>query len=319
MVNIGNQLKQKRLEKGLTIEEVSEKTRLTIKHIKAIEDGDISYFKDDLSYLRFFLKSYCDVLGIDFEPIKEELRDSIDDYTTSFTKETVSQHEAIERGVRENANKMKQPSVKKTNKTKPNKPKKARKHRKLDMSLLSFLAIVIVILIALIFAFVLWIQGSKNDDDNLANNQPPVAQPTYTGDAYTGDPTTKDEPVQKDPTPKEEPKELKITAVNDMEYTIENVKADSDLDIEVTFASTSRTSFRALVNGTLLSNPENKVYEPKEVVHVREKAVNGKKVQLAFGYIENIAIKVNGKQVELPASVTGKQGSAVIQFNVKGE
>ena len=36
MDKIGSMIKQKRLEKGLTIEAVSEKTRLTIKHLKAI-------------------------------------------------------------------------------------------------------------------------------------------------------------------------------------------------------------------------------------------------------------------------------------------
>ncbi len=71
MDKIGSLLKQKRLEKGLTIEAVSEKTRLTIKHLKAIEEGDISYFRDDLSYLRFFLKAYCNALELDFEENKE--------------------------------------------------------------------------------------------------------------------------------------------------------------------------------------------------------------------------------------------------------
>ncbi len=63
MEEIGKLLKEKRLELGLTIEEVSEKTRLTQKHIKALEEGDISFFHDDLSYLRFFVKSYCEVFG----------------------------------------------------------------------------------------------------------------------------------------------------------------------------------------------------------------------------------------------------------------
>ena len=95
MDKIGSLLKQKRLEKGLTIEAVSEKTRLTIKHLKAIEEGDISYFRDDLSYLRFFLKAYCNALDLDFDEIKVELQDSIEDYTTSFTKEALKEHAQI--------------------------------------------------------------------------------------------------------------------------------------------------------------------------------------------------------------------------------
>lgn len=44
MEEIGRLLKEKRLELGLTIEEVSDQTRLTQKHIKALEEGNISFF-----------------------------------------------------------------------------------------------------------------------------------------------------------------------------------------------------------------------------------------------------------------------------------
>ena len=81
MEKIGNMLKEKRIELGMSVEDISEKTRLTTKHIKALEEGDISFFHEDLSYLRFFVKSYCDAVGIDFEDMKDELRESIDDYT----------------------------------------------------------------------------------------------------------------------------------------------------------------------------------------------------------------------------------------------
>lgn len=317
MDKIGNTLKQKRLELGLTIEEVSEKTRLTIKHIKAIEEGDISYFKDDLSYLRFFLKSYCDVLGLDFEGMKVDLQDSIEDYTTSFSKHAIAQHEAIERGVKENAEKLKKSKPK----AKKAKPKKVRHRRKIDMSLLSFLAIIVVILIGLIFAFVMWMQRSTGGDDDLVANKPPVAPVDISEDANKKEPEEEPakEPVKEEEPKKEEKKELAITAVNDTQYTLENLTDGDEIDIEITFGPKTQTSFRALVDGTVLSNPANKVYQPKAVIHVRETAVKGKKIQLAFGYMVDNAITVNGVKVELPASITSKAGSAVIQIDVKGE
>ena len=92
MEKIGNMLKEKRIELGMSVEDISEKTRLTTKHIKALEEGDISFFHEDLSYLRFFVKSYCDAVGIDFEDMKDELRESIDDYTmTSVQSAQLSQ------------------------------------------------------------------------------------------------------------------------------------------------------------------------------------------------------------------------------------
>ena len=240
MDKIGSLLKQKRLEKGLTIEAVSEKTRLTIKHLKAIEEGDISYFRDDLSYLRFFLKAYCNALELDFEEIKGELQDSIDDYTTSFTKEALKEHAQIERGIAKTNEKIRNSEQPEERKPKKKKPKKARRHRKIDISLVSFLAIIVVIVIGLIFAFVMWFQGNQHIDDDV-NQRPPIA---------TKDDNTNDDNKPKDnasdnneatvpsvPDKPEEKKEMSISKPVEEDgkavYEIENAEIGKEIDIEI--------------------------------------------------------------------------------------
>lgn len=314
MDKIGSLLKQKRLEKGLTIEAVSEKTRLTIKHLKAIEEGDISYFRDDLSYLRFFLKAYCNALDLDFDEIKGELQDSIDDYTTSFSKETMKEHAQIERGIAKTNEKMRKTDSEEIKKPKKQKPKKqkVKKHRRIDVSLVSFLAIIVVIVIGLIFAFVMWFQGNQTPDEDV-NTKPPIAVATKDANVQVKPPVV-DEPVEK--------KEMSISQAKDEDgkaiYQIENLEAGEEIDIEVTFASDS--SFRVLVNDKELSNPPSRgIQSRKTVLHIREKAEANKKILLAFGFMMNNSIKVNGKQVEIPASLATKQGTALIEFDVKGE
>ena len=132
MEEIGRLLKEKRLELGLTIEEVSDQTRLTQKHIKALEEGNISFFHDDLSYLRFFVKSYCDVLGLDFEDIKDELRKDVNDYTMTFTTSAQINHEEIEKNIAksEKLSKVSTANVK---------TRQKRRFRKPDMSLVSLI------------------------------------------------------------------------------------------------------------------------------------------------------------------------------------
>lgn len=311
MDKIGNLLKQKRLEKGMTIEAVSEKTRLTIKHLKAIEEGDISYFKDDLSYLRFFLKAYCNALEIDFDEIKGDLQDSIDDYTTSFSKEALKEHAQIEKGIARTNEKMRGSDSGDKKKPKKTKPKKVKKHRRIDVSLVSFLAIIVVIVIGLIFAFVMWFQGNQGEDEEI-NTKPPVAVATKDAEPEVKEPV--DEP--------EEKKEMAISAPQEVDgkavYQIENLEAGAEIDIEVTFASDS--SFRVLVNDKELSDPPSRVIQMrKTVLHIREKAEPNKKILLAFGFMLNNSIKVNGKQLEIPSTLSQKQGTALIEFNVKGE
>lgn len=315
MDKIGNLLKQKRLEKGMTIEAVSEKTRLTTKHIKAIEEGDISYFKDDLSYLRFFLKAYCDALDLDFDLIKGDLQESINDYTFNFTRETLMEHAQIEQGIQRTNEKMKQPGQGTNKKQKMQRLRNWKNHHRIDMSLISFLAIIVVILIGLIFAFVMWFQGSKDTGSDMTENKPPIATPTYTHDPDPVPEVPISEPEE------EEPKEMAITKESDDSsqaiYAIENLKADDEIDIEVTFSSDS--SFRVLVNDKELSDPPRGIRPYRTVLHVREKAAANKKIVLAFGFMWHNSIKINGKQLEIPAALFEKQGSALITFNVKGE
>jgi len=324
MDKIGKILKDKRLELGITVEEVSQRTRLTVKHIKAIEEGDISYFKDDLSYLRFFLKAYCDVLGLDFENFKGLLRNSIDEYTTSFSLDTVRQHEQIELGIQRTNEMLKQP----TNEKKKKKPKKAKRRRRFDISLLSFLAIIFVILIGLMFAVVMIFKDGDPVDNDISENRPPVA---IVDDPYSSDaPTNKDlnsqnqEGNNKDEKPiklPDEKKEMEIKKVSEdastAVYTIENLKETDDIDVEITFGCNS--TFRALADGKEKNDPIRKQYNYKDVIHVREKAVKGKKIQLAFGFMLSNTIKVNGKNLEIPTALSNKQGSGIIELNVKGE
>lgn len=298
---------------------------MTIKHLKAIEEGDISYFRDDLSYLRFFLKAYCNALELDFEEIKGELQDSIDDYTTSFTKEALKEHAQIERGIAKTNEKIRNSEQPEERKPKKKKPKKARRHRKIDISLVSFLAIIVVIVIGLIFAFVMWFQGNQHIDDDV-NQRPPIA---------TKDDNTNDDNKPKDnasdnneatvpsvPDKPEEKKEMSISKPVEEDgkavYEIENAEIGKEIDIEVTFASDS--SFRVLVNDKELSNPPARgIQARKTVLHIREKAEADKKILLAFGFMLNNSIKVNGKQLEIPASLSSKQGTGLIEFIVKGE
>ena len=45
------------------------------------------------------MKSYCDAVGIDFEDMKDELRESIDDYTMTSVQSAQLSHEEIEHNI----------------------------------------------------------------------------------------------------------------------------------------------------------------------------------------------------------------------------
>lgn len=313
MEKIGTQLKERRIELGYSIEEMSEKTRLTIKHIRAIEDGDIKYFNDDLSYLRYYLKSYCDALGVPFHQIKEQLNFSIQDYTMTFDKSMILQHEQMEQNIKENSSRLQ-------NKTKIKRVKKRKFN--IDISLLSLLSIIVSIIIGLIFAFVVWFQDNKEEEVSLVYNKPPVATVPEVEESQNNNETSIKEPVTNssnvDENKEEEVKEMTVEKISDTNFIVKNLKKDTELDIEILFGSNS--SFRALVDGNVLSDPAPKTYYPyKTLLHVKEKAANGKKIQLAFGFMQNNQIKLNGKELQFDEKIINKQGSVVVEILVEGE
>jgi len=64
MENIGEILKNKRLEKGLTLEDVSNLTKIRKKYLEALESGNYNDIPEKV-YVKSFLKIYSDFLGLD--------------------------------------------------------------------------------------------------------------------------------------------------------------------------------------------------------------------------------------------------------------
>lgn len=64
MLTIGERLKQKRSDMGLTVAQVSDSIKIRRKYIEALESGDFDMFSSPI-YARGFLKNYAEFLGID--------------------------------------------------------------------------------------------------------------------------------------------------------------------------------------------------------------------------------------------------------------
>ncbi|MCL2485567.1 MAG: DUF4115 domain-containing protein [Endomicrobia bacterium] len=64
MKEIGKLLKEKRESEGLTLEQAHQATRVQIKHLEALEEGDEKVFSAEV-YYKSFLKSYAKYLGLD--------------------------------------------------------------------------------------------------------------------------------------------------------------------------------------------------------------------------------------------------------------
>ena len=92
MSGIGEKLRQKRTELGLTLQEIEEQTKIRIFYLEAIESEDYKSLPGKV-YILGFLRSYCKLLKIDPNEIIGEFNEAWDnaeldkDVVTTYVKE----------------------------------------------------------------------------------------------------------------------------------------------------------------------------------------------------------------------------------------
>ena len=73
-------LRQRRLDLKLSVQDVSSQTRLAPEYIQAIEMNDLEIFSDDFSFVRYFVRAYCDAIGVNWQAVQAEVDANISAY-----------------------------------------------------------------------------------------------------------------------------------------------------------------------------------------------------------------------------------------------
>ena len=73
-------LRQRRLDLKLSIQDVSSQTRLAPEYIQAIEMNNLEVFSDDFSFVRYFVRAYCDAIGVNWQAVQAEVDANINTY-----------------------------------------------------------------------------------------------------------------------------------------------------------------------------------------------------------------------------------------------
>lgn len=305
MENIGKMLKEKRLELGLSIDDICKKTRLTPKHVKALEEGEMSFFHEDLSYLRFFVKSYCDAVNVDFEDVKDELRGSIDDYTTTYLNKAELTHQEIERNVSRSERLSRVQSS--------DTGRRSLRMQKPDVSLVSLVAIIGVVVIVILFTFVIFLKsGNKNND--LSQKQPVAPIQNEVGKNETED---KDKPSDTN-----DKKEMEIVAGDDAtHFFLTNIKDGDKVKIDTAFTGSNSGYSVTIINDGNEEVRNNEVYNMGQVATTEVEVKQGTKINVYVGCMYKTEIKINDKVVKLdnsvnPSTWTGSCTSYTFEFTV---
>ncbi|MDE8279969.1 helix-turn-helix domain-containing protein [Erysipelothrix rhusiopathiae] len=306
MEKIGLILQERRKEQGYSLEEMSVKTKLSTVQLSAIEEGNIQFFKDDLSYLSYFVRYYANALGIDYNELRNELDDTINAYTDSITVSQIKKQDEITSNVQ-----------KKSKKTKVKSKPTSKGRKKMDLQTIAMLLFAIAILALLFFGGYKLLSGSLDVKDPIEDLGSTIVVPKE-------DPKEESKEDEKKPETEKpkEPEKVKLEVAqksiegSSVVYEVKNWVKDEKATFEFEFHNASWTSFTE--DGQQLANPAAKIFNAGEKASVIFNVVEGKSLEATFGYMNGNEIKLNGEKVELDASIATLPDYATITFKFIG-
>ena len=149
MKEIGQKLKEKREENGVSLEEAASDLKMRASQLISIEEGRKDDFKDVFS-LKYFIRDYAKYLGLDGEDMLDEFNEYLFDQTSKISLEEIEEAIKLKEEREKNMKILSPYTVTKEDKKK-------------QYILLAIMAGLILILVA-IYAFV----SSQEQDDFVA-------------------------------------------------------------------------------------------------------------------------------------------------------
>ncbi|WP_159648289.1 helix-turn-helix domain-containing protein [Erysipelothrix aquatica] len=286
MERIGSILKEKRIEKGLSLEDMSKTTKLSTIQLEAIEEGNIQFFKEDLSYLSYFVRYYANALGVSYDELRDDLDDTIHAYTDSITVSQIQKQDEITTNIR--------------NKVNPNanvKVHRAKKSRRFDFGTVGLvvLGVAIVTLFGyLAITYVVPMFGSTDPIEKPVITVPKVEEEEKPaeGSGNTGAETT----------PETNPNTtVTVNRTSPTEYAIAGWEQGKDVTLDFTFNATSWMQFEE--DGKIMTSPASGTYPQGQTAKVTVKPSKNKKIEVQYGAFKGNTIKVNGVDLEIDPSI----------------
>ncbi|OCN03853.1 hypothetical protein A4S06_04625 [Erysipelotrichaceae bacterium MTC7] len=319
MKEIGQQLKDIRIAKKYTYADIEKMTKMRPDQIEAIENGDFDFFENDISYLRFYVRKYAEVLGVNFDDIRDAYDTSVEEYTQTLSMKAMQEREELDQNIKQRrevpkARTYTEPPIGTTKDAKSirqNVKQSARfRKNKVDVSLISLLVIVVVIVGVIIFA--MFNNMFAPEDTNANNDKQSEVTPTPTPetDSDKEDDKEKEEEAKSD---------MVVSQVNASTYDITGLKLNDPLTLELKIETGIETWFRAYLNGQEVITGD--VYNSTSKVAYTGTVGANDVYTLNFGNYgaEKVSIFINGTKVTIDPNVASATNVIDLTLNVKGQ
>ena len=244
-------LKERRTNLKLSIQDVSNQTRLAPQYIQAIEEHNLDVFSDDFSFVRYFVHAYSDAIGVNWQAIADEVDMDINEVAHQRDMAlTMAQRRMVQQ----------MPSVQKTKKsTKKKKKSWFQKHVSRTSSSLSTNQSHLIKVLVLIGIVCLCVLSVINFGLRAISNQKLATQEALRQEQLS----KKEEETNKLASQRKKAKEAEALVVEKMSdetnaYQISNIQSDvKTLDLSITLPTKSKIT---VTKDDTVINDSSKVY-----------------------------------------------------------
>jgi cytoskeletal protein RodZ len=295
LTELGTRLKEARLSKGYSLDDLQEITKIQKRYLIGIEEGNYSIMPGTF-YVRAFIKQYAEAVGLDPEEIFEQYKDEIPSHQTEEVAQSFSQS----------------PTRKRLKTASPN---------KLMENLPKYVvALFIIIIIAVLWFF--FSQRPSTEDESVTENgdsfeyeqtevkTPPAKDNEEKGKEENSDkqPATEaDEEEQKD-----DEKTAQVISEGEVQpdgvSTVYKLSGTDKMLIRVEVLGDTWVSIRD-ANGN--EQVEDRIYKQGEVVE-HDSTANGY-ARIRLGFSNNAKVYVNGEEIKYVQDLSAQ--NIIIQFS----
>lgn len=300
MKNVGLRLKEQREEVGFTLEEMSAKTKITTPQLRALEEGNLEFFKEDISYVPYFVRFYAQALYLDYETLRVEVDSAIKDLQHTQKLKVVAQNKTTKENI--------ESRIKDKNLLKNASVLRPAGKRKVDYSLLSLLVFVILLVITLIVIFFIYVYPMIDESRSSNQNNAIVGLPENPNDV-------EQKPNEDDPNIPFV-STIAITKVSARDYDITGYQDNEEVLITVTFVRD--VWMKVYIDGVATDNPKSKIYKKDEIMEIRLLAKDDLYVMLHFGNLKDNVVIINDEELEWDTSIANWLRGIKINFRFKG-
>ena len=296
-MNISEIIKKTREEKGLTVEELSSQTMLSVAIIKDLENGDFDHYQGEEAYVKMYLRKICRALDINEKEVQNEYLNLTQKIELEELKEAEQQNEEVKQRQSADEEKAKACRFEKPPFTNSNKGVMGNK------SHLNVIRVIIIVLLVAMIFLVAFFAISKTKSN--------VDAPSFTSDQQTaaGEVTKKPSKKKDKTTPKkDETPAVTYTRNSDLNYNFK--LKDSNAETFKLKVEYSKKCWGSLyVNRAKYTEFEGKVYNEGDSVELTLNTAEFNTLRLVSG--EQSGVKVYVDDVEVPLTDEEKAESGL--------